>query len=126
MGSNYSATIIEHFRRPRNYGDVEGAEIVEEAHNALCGDRVRIALKVEGDVVVTARFRGDCCAICKASASILTELLAGRTLDDAERLGEAELIAALDAEVGAARLPCVRLPLDAVRAGIERWRGQPT
>src|SRR6266852_4499385 len=81
MTLQYSATIFEHFRHPRNYGALPAPEVAYEAVNALCGDRIRMELNVSADQTITAvRFRGDSCIISRAAASILTELIQGQIL----------------------------------------------
>lgn len=114
----FSPTVLEHFRRPRNHRRLEAADVAEEAYNAVCGDRIRLELRFRHGVVAEAAFRGDGCALSIAAASLLTELLPGRTLEDAAALGDAELLAALDATVPASRLACALLPLRALRGGL--------
>lgn len=79
----YQEVILDHGRRPRNYEHLEGATHSAEGFNPLCGDRVKLFLEVEGDVIRRAAFEGSGCAISTASASLLTERLAGRTIGEA-------------------------------------------
>lgn len=125
MSTSYSATILEHFRNPRNYGNLEGADIVREAYNPVCGDRVRLALRLDGAAIAEARFKGDACAISKAAASVLTELVRGRTLAGAGELRDGELLAALEARIPPGRLQCALLPLQALREGIAGYLPSP-
>ena len=122
MGTMYSETVLEHFRSPRNYGPLPAADITQEGVNPLCGDRLRIEVKLEGGKVLMARFRGDACAIGTAAASLLTEKLRGLSLAEAEELRAADLVAALDADIKPARLKCAALPLNALHAGIKAYR----
>ena len=122
MGTMYSETVLDHFRHPRNYGALPAADITHEGVNPLCGDRLRIEIKLEAGRVEMARFRGDACAIGTAAASLLTEKLRGLSLAEAEELRPAELVAALDADIKPARLKCAALPLDALHAGIRAYR----
>ena len=122
MRTMYSETVLEHFRHPRNQGALPNADIVDEAVNPLCGDRLRIEVKLEGSTVQVARFRGDACAIGTAAASLLTEKLRGLSLAEAEALRASDLVMALDAEIGPSRLPCATLPLAALHAGIKTYR----
>lgn len=119
MATPYSPTILMHFRRPQNFGALPGADVVGEASNPLCGDRVRIALAIVDDAIREARFAGDACAICVASASLLTERVRGMTLPVAGRLTDEEVIAALNAEIDPARRRCALLPLEALRAALD-------
>lgn len=114
----FSPTVLEHFRRPRNHRRLEAPDVAREAYNPVCGDRIRLELRVGDGVVVDAAFRGDGCALSIAAASLLTELLRGRTLEAAAAFDDAELLAALDATVPATRLACALLPLRALRDGL--------
>lgn len=122
MTPQYSATIVEHFRHPRNYGALPAPEVAYEDVNPLCGDRIRMELNVCVDQTITAvRFRGDSCMISRAAASILTELIQGRTLQEVIALPHAVLLTALHTPIRPARLQCARLPLDVLQAGIAAY-----
>ncbi len=84
----YQEVLLQHSRRPRNYGPLEGATHRAEGVNALCGDEVTIELAAADGVVREAKFTGSACAICTASASMLTLELAGRSVGDVRRLAE--------------------------------------
>ena len=84
----YQEIIIDHSKRPRNFGPVPDASAKAEGFNPLCGDRVTIQLKLENDVITNVGFQGSGCAISTASASLLTETLKGKTRLEAERLFE--------------------------------------
>lgn len=84
----YQEVILDHSKRPRNFGAMEGASRHAEGYNPLCGDKVKIDLKLEGDRIVDIKFQGAGCAISTASASILTETLRGKTRAEAEALFE--------------------------------------
>ena len=122
MGTMYSETVLEHWHHPRNHGALPGADIAHEGVNPLCGDRLRVEVKLEAGKVKVARFRGDACAIGTAAASLLTEKLRGLSLAEAEELRPEELVAALDADIKPARLKCAVLPLAALHAGIRAYR----
>jgi len=83
----YQQVILDHHRRPRNFHAVEGADLSAEGFNPLCGDRVRVELKTGPDGTYREiGFTGSGCAICTASASLMTETLKGRTKEQADRL----------------------------------------
>jgi nitrogen fixation NifU-like protein len=82
----YQEVILDHSKSPRNFGQLEGANRSAEGNNPLCGDHYRIAMIVEGDTVREIRFQGAGCAISKASASILTVTLKGKTQAEARQL----------------------------------------
>src|SRR5947209_5232651 len=111
----YSPIILEHFRRPRNYGSLPNATVEAEGVNPLCGDRIRIAVVVESEAISDVRFTANACAICVAAASLLTEQLRGMTRQAAMRLQENEMLALVGDGVPAARRKCATLPLAALR-----------
>ena len=84
----YQQVIVDHSKRPRNFRIIEGANRTVHGYNPLCGDKITIFLKMEGDVVKDLSFQGSGCAISTASASLLTEALKGKTLNEAEALFE--------------------------------------
>ena len=82
----YQEVILDHNRKPRNYGTLEHASHTAEGHNPLCGDHIRLALNLNGDRIDGVAFQGEACAICKASASMMTATIKGRSRQDAETL----------------------------------------
>ncbi|HEX2066583.1 MAG TPA: SUF system NifU family Fe-S cluster assembly protein [Candidatus Thermoplasmatota archaeon] len=82
----YQETILEHNRRPRNFRALEGADRVQEGFNPLCGDRLTLYLRLEGDRIADVAFQGHGCAISTSSASLMTEAVKGKGRADAERL----------------------------------------
>jgi len=82
----YQELILDHGRRPRNFRPLEGATQSAEGYNPLCGDRVKIYVKMDGDIVKDISFEGAGCAISTASASIMTETLKGKTRAEVEQL----------------------------------------
>jgi nitrogen fixation NifU-like protein len=84
--SLYQEVILDHNKKPRNYGTLDNATHHAVGHNPLCGDHLDIALHLEGDRIDQVAFHGESCAICKASASMMTTAVKGRTRADAETL----------------------------------------
>jgi nitrogen fixation protein NifU and related proteins len=82
----YQEVILDHYKRPRNFGPLEGADHKADGHNPLCGDRVTIYIVMDQDVIRDIRFEGEGCAISTASASLMTEILKGKTLAEVEAL----------------------------------------
>lgn len=82
----YQELILDHNRAPRNFRIVERADHVAKGHNPLCGDRLQLFLRLEGDRIADIGFQGDGCAISKASASLMTDAVKGRTVAEAETL----------------------------------------
>ncbi len=84
----YQEVVLDHGKRPRNFGPLEGATHHAEGLNPLCGDHFTVHAKVEGGVVREARFEGSGCAISKASASVMTGIVKGKTAAEIERIFE--------------------------------------
>ncbi len=88
LSALYQEVILDHNRRPRNFGVLEDADHQSEGFNPLCGDRVSVYVKLNDSIVEQISFRGSGCAISMASASIMTESLKGRKLEEVEALFE--------------------------------------
>jgi SUF system NifU family Fe-S assembly protein len=84
----YRDVIFEHYRRPHNKGAIEGAQIVTKGNNPVCGDRVTIYGKINGDKLEDVHFDGKGCAICIASSSLMTEALRGKSLAEAGKIAD--------------------------------------
>src|SRR5262245_22210006 len=84
----YQEVILDHNRRPRNYGPLTEANREAKGHNPLCGDRLTVFLKMAGDRIDDIHFEGSGCAISKASASLMTEAVKGKTISDAASIFE--------------------------------------
>lgn len=96
----YQEVIFDHYRKPRNFHALVGANHVAHGHNPLCGDQVTVYLQVDGNVIRDLSFEGSGCAISTASASLMTDALKGKTLAEAEHLFETfhDLVTHEDAE----------------------------
>jgi nitrogen fixation protein NifU and related proteins len=114
----YGATIMEHFRRPRNHGPLPAADVTREGANPLCGDRIRIELVLEQDQVTEARFTANACAISVAAASLLTERVRGMSVAGVRAMRDEEMLAALGDDIPPARRACAVLPLATMRAAL--------
>lgn len=114
----YGALVLEHFRRPRNQRVLDRPSASHEAFNPLCGDRVRIEIEVAEGAIRVAAFTANACAICTASASLLTERVTGVSLEGAARISDADALAALESDVPSARVACAVLPLTALREAL--------
>ena len=118
VDSLYREIILDHYRNPRNKGILDPADYSYEDTNPLCGDEVRIDLRVAGDHVEAIRFSGRGCAVSQASASILTEMVEGKSLDEVKALTKDDLLDELGIPVSPARLKCALLGLKVLKAGI--------
>jgi nitrogen fixation NifU-like protein len=117
----YSDMVLEHYRHPRNRGRLADADATAEAANPLCGDVIRFEITVKGSTIAAARFSGDACAISTAAASLLTELVSRKPLDQAADFTDEMMIASLEADIPPARVRCALLPLEALRQCLTRW-----
>lgn len=131
----YQEVILDHNRTPRNFGKLENANRESEGHNPLCGDRVRVSLHIAEDRIEDIAFQGSGCAISTASASLMTEALKGRTVEEARRLfrgfhdllttgGDADGLGKLAVFAGVREYPirikCATLAWHAVQAALEQ------
>lgn len=117
----YSDTVMDHFTNPRNMGEIEGADGVAEVGNPSCGDVTKIFLKIENDRIVDVRFKTFGCAAAIASSSMTTELIKGKTIDEAMKLTN-EAVARELGGLPEAKLHCSVMAEDALRAAIEDYK----
>lgn len=132
----YQEVIMEHYRRPRNRGELPNPSVSVQLDNPLCGDEITLELLLEGGRVADARFRGRGCSISQASASMMTEAVKGKTVEEAEALvsqvhrmlkgdaSAAEGLGDLEALQGVAKFPvrikCALLAWEALDKGLHR------
>ncbi len=118
MDQLYRELILDHYQHPHNHGEIPDADISYEDSNPLCGDKIRIDIKLKGNVVEAVRFNGKGCAISQASASMLTDELIGKSLDEIKKMDKDFVINLLGIPLGPARIKCALLPLKVIKAGI--------
>jgi nitrogen fixation protein NifU and related proteins len=109
----YSAQLLDHFQNPRNAGEIEDADATAEIENPACGDILRLTLKVHGGQITQARFKAKGCVAAIACGSALTELVAGKTLDEARSLRSANISTAVG-ELPQGSAHAAQLALDAL------------
>ena len=128
MDDFYRENILDHYRNPRNKGRLDNPTHMHEEHNPLCGDVIHIDLHVnDEDVIEEVRFEGDGCAISQASASMLTEMIQGKTLEEAKQVSKDDILEALGIDIGPVRLKCALLSLKVLKAGVyglADWTGE--
>ncbi len=118
MDDLYRENILDHYRSPRNTGTLENPTHSHQEDNPLCGDKIRIDLHVtEDDIIDQVAFKGRGCAISQASASMLTEMIEGKTLSEAKEINKEDILEALGIEIGPVRLKCALLSLKVLKAG---------
>ncbi len=118
----YSDVIRERWRRPRFRGELPSANRVAEDVNPLCGDRVRMMLKMDDGRVDAVRFIGDSCAICTASSDVLAEMAEGKPQSAVLAIQTPDVLEALSADIRPTRMQCVSLPLAVLAAAVEGSR----
>jgi nitrogen fixation NifU-like protein len=133
MSEMYTERLLDHYRQPRNRGHLEtpdpsgssGRVLSAEEYNPLCGDRVTIEALVDGGCIVEVRFDGRGCALCLGAASILTETVLGRSVEELAGLDQDEFLAELQSAIRPARLKCALLPWMAFRHAVFDEREWP-
>jgi nitrogen fixation NifU-like protein len=121
----YRQNILDHYQSPRNFGTLEHPDISAEDSNPLCGDVIRIDLKIQDGKVEDVRFTGKGCSISRAAASMLTEEIRGKSLEEVKRIGKDEVLEMLGIELGPVRLKCALLALKTLKVGVYGIRGWP-
>jgi nitrogen fixation NifU-like protein len=121
----YRQNILDHYQAPRNFGTLENPDISAEDSNPLCGDQIRIDLRIKDGVVEDVKFSGKGCAISRAAASMLTEEIRGKSLDEVKRIGKDEILDMLGIELGPVRLKCALLALKTLKVGVYGIHGWP-
>lgn len=125
MDDLYRDYILEHYRRPHNFGVVEEPSASFEGSNPLCGDRITMQIRVKDGVVEQIGFTGRGCAISQASASLLTDEVKGKRLDEVVDLGAADLLDLLGIEISPARLKCAMLSFDSLQHLLDEIGAKP-
>ncbi len=116
----YSAKVMDHFMNPRNVGEIENADGVGEVGNPACGDMMRLYLKVEDGRVVDAKFRTFGCGAAIASSSMLTELIKGKTLEEARAITNTHVADALDG-LPPVKIHCSLMAEEAVKSALDDY-----
>jgi nitrogen fixation NifU-like protein len=121
MGSAdiYREIILDYYRNPRNFGKIESPDISLRESNPLCGDEIEIHVKFDGDKVKDIKFNGKGCAISQASASMLTEMVMGKSLEEMKKVGKEDILESLGLpNLGPARIKCALLSLKTLKLGV--------
>lgn len=116
----YNETVMDHFLNPRNMGDLEQADAVGEVGAAACGDIMKISLKVQDGKITEARFKTFGCGSAIASSSMATELVKGRTIEEALSLSNQEVVTALGG-LPPVKIHCSVLAEEAIKAALEDY-----
>jgi nitrogen fixation NifU-like protein len=117
----YSEKVMDHFRNPRNVGEIEDADGIGEVGNASCGDIMKIYLKVENDIIEDVKFQTFGCGSAIATSSMITEMVMGKTLEEAENVTNKAVAEALDG-LPPTKMHCSNLAADALHGAIKDYR----
>ena len=120
----YKDIILDYYRHPRNFGDLPEPDVRSKDSNPLCGDVIEMQLKIRDGKIDDLRFKGRGCAISQASASMLTELAKGKTLDEIKALGKEDVLSMLGIDPGPTRIKCALLGLKVIKLGVYGYLGQ--
>jgi nitrogen fixation NifU-like protein len=118
MDSLYREVILDHSKNPRNKGSLDPADFSYQDVNPLCGDEIRIDLRVDGDHVSDIKFSGRGCAISQAATSMLTEMVMGQPVETVKQISKDDVLEELGVPIGPARMKCALLGLKVLKAGL--------
>ncbi len=118
MDDLYRSWILDHYKHPRNFGTLDDPDVSREEDNPLCGDVIKLELKFNDGKVEAVRFKGRGCAISQASASILTEMLEEKTLEEVRAIDKPDILEALGIDISPARLKCALLSVKTLKLGL--------
>lgn len=116
--SMYQEQILDHYKNPRNFGKIANATVHHHEYNPLCGDEVEMFLVIKGDKVVDVKINGHGCAISQASASMLSERINGKKLEELKKLTKEDILEMLGIPLSPVRLKCALLSLDTFKNAV--------
>jgi len=120
----YKDIILDYYRNPRNFGDLPNPDVRAKDSNPLCGDIIEMQLKINDGRIEDVRFKGKGCAISQASASMLTEVMKGKTLDEIKAMSKTDVLNLLGIDPGPTRIKCALLGLKVAKLGVYGYLGQ--
>lgn len=122
--SIYRENILDHYKHPRNHGKIANADSEARDLNPFCGDDITMYLKIGGKRIKDIKFDGTACAICTSSASMLTEEVKGKTVEEARLFDKERLLSIIGIEPGPTRLKCALLPLKVLKLAVYKHIGK--
>ena len=120
VSKSYNARLLDHSKNPRNFGKLDSPDLSHEESNSLCGDRIRMEARIEDNKIKDVRFEGRGCAISIAAASILSEMLKDKSIEECNNFSDDQLIKAMEAPVKKTRMSCALLSLKVFRSAIKK------
>ncbi len=126
MDDMYRELILEHYKHPHNVGTLDHPDVSHEESNPLCGDRIKIDLTIESGIITDVRFQGRGCAISQASASLLTDELKGKSLDEVRAMTNDDMLdlIGIPLDKNPVRIKCALLPLKTLKYGVYQYLGE--
>lgn len=119
----YSEKVMDHFRNPRNMGEMENPDGIGKVGNPMCGDIMELYIRVENDIITDAKFMTFGCGAAIATSSMVTELVKGKSLEEALKISNATVAEALDG-LPPVKMHCSVLAEDALKAAVEDYRNK--
>ena len=125
MDDMYREVILDHYKHPHNAGTLEHPDVSHEDNNPLCGDRIRIDLKVDGQVISDVRFQGRGCAISQAAASLLTDEIKGKSIEEVRAFSKDDMLdlIGIPLDKNPVRIKCALLALKTLKTGVYGYLG---
>src|SRR3989339_643699 len=114
----YHEEILEHYRHPHHAGTLPDADVIQEEHNPLCGDKLTFYVKFSHNIISDVKFSGEGCAISQATASMLTDEIIGMSIEEIKKLTTKDITNLLGVELGPTRLKCALLSLQGITRAI--------
>ena len=124
MDDLYRENILDHYRNPRNSGHLDAPSATAEGVNPLCGDELSVELDIEDDVVREVRFNGRGCAISQAAASMISDVVKGKTVAEVTALGRDDVLEELGIPLTPIRLKCALLSVNVLKVALGRTPGE--
>lgn len=118
----YREQIMDHFKNPRNFGKLDSCTFKFSDQNPFCGDELEMFVKIDNQKISDIKFCGKGCSISQAAASMLTEFVIGKTLDEVEKMSREDIIQMLGIPIGVVRVKCAVLSLVALKNGIAKYK----
>lgn len=125
MDDIYQENILDHAEHPRNFGEIKPSDISAEDSNPLCGDKIGMDLIVSNNVVSDVKFHGHGCSISMAGASMLTEMIKDKNLDELRNIKKDDLLNEMGISLGPVRIKCALLSLKVLKKGLYGLSEEP-